>query len=178
MVADPLLETLVRGLMMTLKKIELDEIVSVNIGQPADGFQAYAAQCGDAFLTWWWLRRIGFRLAQAGVDNHPHMIAPVNRNMETALEVAPSLHRPGCFWTVWLRSDMAHSRCRFCYIRDVSTVRQLVTLMEAISGDRVQDVDFDADQFRDSLEREWRDCRRRYIEYANDARWGRVPGGL
>ena len=159
-------------------KVHVEEINAVDIGKPEGESAPCSSLCSAAPLTWWWMRRIGFPFAQPGVDNQPHMFAQVHRNMDTALEVSPSQYRDGNQWTVWLRSDLAHSRCRFCYVRNVSTVGELVSLMEAISGQPVQDVDFDADQFQDSLEREWRDCRRRYHEYANDARWGRVPGGL
>lgn len=154
-----------------------ESIEAIDIGEPKDESAPCSSRCYDAAITWWWLRRIGFRFCQAGVDNQPHMIVPVNQNQDTSLEVSRSQYRDGNYWTVWLRSDISHSRCRFCFVRNVQTVGEIVRLMEAI-GDPVKDVEFDADQFRDSLEREWRDCRRRYHEYANDARWGRVPGGL
>jgi hypothetical protein len=156
-----------------LKPFE-EKIESVNIGQPEGN--PCSSHYSDAVLTWWWLRRIGFRFSNGGVDSQPHMIIPVNPRHDSSLEISPSVGSRRC-WTVWLRSDIAHSRCRFVYVRDVETVGEIVRLIEAIGG-HVVDVDFDADQFTDSLEREWRDCRRRYHEYANDARWGRIPGGL
>ena len=152
--------------------------IEVDIGKPPGECAVWGPAYQDAPLTWWWLRRIGFRFAQAGVDTQPHMIAPVDHQMDTALEIAPSHYRDGNSWTVWLRSDLAHSRCRFCFVRNVTKVAQLVALMEAISGMPVPAVDFDTDQFAESLMLEWRECHRRYREYANDARWGRVPGGM
>lgn len=147
----------------------------LDIGQP-NGNPRYHEHLDD-HLTWWWLRRIGFRIVSTGVDTKPHMMASVSTRMETGLEIAPS-HGPRRSWIVWLRSDMAHSRARFCYVRNVSTVGQLVRLMESISNAVVEDVDFDADQFRAALTEEADDCQRRYEEYCRDARWGHVPGGL
>ncbi|MFO0940120.1 MAG: hypothetical protein U0930_05070 [Pirellulales bacterium] len=149
----------------------------VNIGKPVNWFSdSFWTDFKEYPISWWWLRRIGFRFAQAGVDNRPHMMISLNPRHDSGLEISPSAS-DGQSWTVWLRSDIAHSRCRFCYVRDVQKVKQIVLLIEAMGG-TVTEIDFDADQFADSLAREWRDCKRRYHEYANDARWGRVPGGL
>lgn len=152
-----------------------ETLEEVDIGQP-NGTPSLSITPADTPLTWWWLRRIGFRFANGGVDNSPHMICPINPRHDSSLEIARASGSTK-HWTVWLRSDIAHSCCRFCYVRDVHTVGEIVRLIEAMGGS-VEQVDFDAEQYRDSLQREWRDCRRRYFEYANDQRWGRIPGGL
>lgn len=154
----------------------MNETDAVDIGRPPGDSAPCSSENCAAPLSWWWLRRIGFRIVSPGVDNKPHMMASVNQNNETGLEVAQSVYNGR--WTVWLRSDIAHSRCRFCFVRNVETVGEMVKLIEAIQGATVVDVDFDADQFQESMNREAADCKRRYQEYCNDARWGRVPGGL
>ncbi len=86
--------------------------------------------CKDQLVV---VASIGFRFAQAGVDNQPHMIVPVNPRSESALELSPSVGSKRC-WTVWFTSDIAHSRCRFCYVRDVETVGEIIRLIEAMGG--------------------------------------------
>ena len=128
-------------------------------------------------ITWEFLRSIGFRFTSHGVDNTPHMILPVHQNQEVGLEICPNnFTRPD--WYIWLRSDMAHSKCRFCFLRYVKTEDQLTKLIEAITDSPVQREDFDAERFAESLKEEQADCLRRYKEYALNDRWGRVPGGL
>ena len=132
---------------------------------------------GRPVVTWHDLRRLGFRLDSHGVDNQPHMVCSVHPNQEVGLEIAPAITPRGT-WTIWLRSDMAHSRCRFCFLRHVTFVDELVGLIEAIQGRPVIDVEYDRDVFEQSLAREMEEAKRRYAEYCADARWGRIPGGL
>jgi hypothetical protein len=127
-------------------------------------------------ITWGFLRGIGFRLTSHHVDNTPHMLCSCHQNQEVGLELAQSYHSTD--WFVWLRSDLAHSKCRFCFVRYVRTEDEIIKLLEAITGNRVCVEEFDLEVFRDSLEREKAECLRRYAEYARNERWGRIPGGL
>lgn len=128
-------------------------------------------------ITWEFLRSIGFRFTSSSVDPVPHMVCSVHRNQEVGLEVSPC-RGPGDSWFVWLRSDLAHSKCRFCFIRHVDTEEQIVRLMEAITDRPVVREEFDAEQFKESLAREQEDCQRRFREYLDGNRFSRIPGGL
>lgn len=118
------------------------------------------------------LRGIGFRLHSTDCDNSPHMVLALNSRCETALEICEPIQRD---WPVWLRSDIAHSRCRFCFLRGVEFMEQLERLIEAITDRPVQREEFDADQFAESLAREREDCQRRYQEYCRHQRWSHIP---
>lgn len=124
----------------------------------------------NALVTWWWLRRIGFRIVSTNCDSVPHMLWLTGSRQETGLEISRS-YGPDGTWMVWLRSDLAGNRSRFCYIRDVQTVGQLVGLMEAMTDRPVGLVDFNHEQFDQSMAAEAEDCERRFKEYARNDRW-------
>lgn len=128
-------------------------------------------------ITWEFLRSIGFRFTSSSVDRVPHMVCSVHRNQEVGLEVSPC-YGSGDSWFVWLRSDLAHSKCRFCFIRHVDTQEQIIRLVEAITDRPVVREDFDAEQFQQSLAAETDDCLRRFREYLDGNRFSRIPGGL
>lgn len=128
-------------------------------------------------ITWCFLRSLGFRFTSHGVDNVPHMVLIVDSQKEVAIEVSPSCGITGG-WTLWIRSDIAFAKCRFCFLRNVSTERQITGLIEAITDRPVAPQEFDREAFADSLLAEQADCRRRYKEYANGNRYGRIPGGM
>lgn len=126
--------------------------------------------CFDtAAVTWHWLRRIGFRFAAASFDRTPHMLWLTRDRYETGLEISPSPGTKGQ-WMVWIRSDIAGNRSRFCFVRNVETLGQLMRMMEAMTDTSVTFEDFDADQFAQSLEAEKAECERRYAEFARNAR--------
>lgn len=128
-------------------------------------------------ITWVFLRSIGFRFTSSSVDRVPHMVCSLHQNQEVGLEISPNSHLGGS-WFVWLRSDLAHSKCRFCFIRHVDTEDQIVRLMESITDRPVIKEEFDAEQFAESLAREQEDCQRRFREYLAGNRFSRIPGGL
>lgn len=120
------------------------------------------------------LRRIGFRIHSTTTSPHVHMVHVLSNKNETALEIGP--YRDSCDeWCVWLRSDLAHSRCRFCYLRSVTEVCQVIALIEAISDRPPEVVDYCEATFAVSLAQEGEDCRRRYAEYCRNERWSYVP---
>lgn len=123
-------------------------------------------------ITYEALRKRGFRIVTTAASHVPHMLIGCDRRMETALEVAPGLRDS---WTVWLRSDLAHSRCRFCYVRNVESMEQLERLYAAISDGALPIDDYDAKAFDEALAHEKEDSRRHYLEYCKDQRWGYVP---
>lgn len=132
-------------------------------------------------ITWEFLRSIGFRFTSSSVDRVPHMVCSLHQNQEVGLEVSPNSYRGsqmGDSWFVWLRSDLAHSKCRFCFIRHVDTEEQIIRLMESITDMPVVREEFDAEQFAESLAREREDCLRRFREYLEGNRFSRIPGGL
>lgn len=128
-------------------------------------------------ITWVFLRSIGFRFTSSSVDRVPHMVCSLHQNQEVGLEISPNNYLGGS-WFVWLRSDLAHSKCRFCFIRHVDTEEQIIRLMESITDRPVIKEEFDAEQFAESLAREQEDCQRRFREYLDGNRFSRIPGGL
>ena len=120
------------------------------------------------------LRGRGFRINSTNASHVPHMVMMLERRMDTALEISKS-SAVGCEWTVWLRSDLAHSRCRFCYLRTVTTMEQIETLFQAIIDQPLPYTPFDAAQFAKALDEERADCERHYKEYCLNERWGYVP---
>lgn len=128
-------------------------------------------------ITWIFLRSIGFRFTSSSVDRVPHMVCSLHQNQEVGLEISPNNYL-GDSWFVWLRSDLAHSKCRFCFIRHVDTEEQIIRLMESITDRPVVREEFDAEQFAESLAREQDDCLRRFREYLDGNRFSRIPGGL
>lgn len=104
-------------------------------------------------------------------------MCPVHINQEVGLEIA-QVRPDSSEWFVWLRSDMAHSKCRFCFLRHVDRQEQLTRLIESITDRPVVTEDFDRERFAESLAEEMKDCDRRYLEYCRNERFGRVPGGL
>lgn len=126
-------------------------------------------------ITYARLRERGFRLHSTDCSHVPHMVVCLNRRSETALEVGP-YHADERTWCVWLRSDMAHSRCRFCFVREATSMDELDILFSAITGDPLPDEEIDAEQFAAMLAREREDCQRRYAEYCKNERWSYVPG--
>lgn len=121
------------------------------------------------------LRGIGFRIASSNCSNVPHMVLVCDRRMDTAFEVAPCNVKPD--WSVWLRSDLAHSRARFVFLRSVRYMHQLEKLIEAVTDEPPARVEFDQPQFDVAIAQEAEDCRRRFSEYCVGARWGSIPGG-
>lgn len=129
----------------------------------------------SAAVTYHLLREWGWRLDSPTGDPNPHMIYRLDPRIESALEISPYNQRMDD-WCVFLRSDIAHSRCRFVFLRSVKRMDQLADLIQAITDRPPQRVEFDADQFANSLAAERADCERRYHEYARNERWGHVPG--
>ena len=125
-------------------------------------------------ITYEELRRRGFRIQSTNTSNVPHMVYLLDRKMDTALEIAPT-HGHDSQWCVWLRSDIAHSRCRFCYLRTVSSMEQVENLVWGIMDESLPIEDIDVEQFAESLERERADCSRRFAEYCRNEQWGYVP---
>jgi hypothetical protein len=128
----------------------------------------------DEPVTFFRLRCMGFRLDSTHIDNRPHMTYVLGHKQDTALEIAESVY-PGK-WTVWLRSDLAGSRTRFCYLRTVDRVEQLRALILAIADELPPNEERDEAEFVVALNQELADCSRRYHEYAAGNRWPRVPG--
>lgn len=129
----------------------------------------------DQALSFYRLRCMGFRLDSTHVDNKPHMVCLLGGRLETSLEISECVY-PGK-WTVWLRSDLAGSRTRFCYLRTVERCNQVGALILAITDASPAIELRDEAEFHASLAMEAADCKRRYREYCRDARWPRVPGG-
>ncbi len=126
-------------------------------------------------ITYEYLRSINFRILSTNVSPSVHLLWRFDNRMDLALEVAESGGRTGRDWIVWLRSDLAHSRCRFCFVRCVETQEQIERLIEAITDRPVERVDFDRVQFEEALAEERVDAKRRYAEYCRDDRWGYYP---
>lgn len=137
--------------------------------------ETLAAKVAAAEITPSWLRSIGFRLDVTHADNQPHMVWMYDSHQEVAIEASRSIANSRG-WTCWLRSDLAHSRCRFCYVRTVETRDEMLALLRGVGGKAPQRVEFDEAQFQEAWTREEEDSKRRYLEYARGERWGRVPG--
>lgn len=120
-----------------------------------------------------WLRSRGFRICSTDADIRPHMVIVFGKTHESALEVSNSLLRG---WTVWARSDIAHSRCRFIYLRTVERTDQLERLYLGLTDEPLPNVEFDRERFREDWELESSECKRRYAEYCKDGRLGHIPG--
>jgi len=131
-------------------------------------------QCDVCKLNYEWFRSRGFRLDSSHVDHHPHMVLMLDQH-ERSIEVSPSdVHQHE--FLIWLRSDIAHSRCRFIFARRACRPSQVESLYAGLTDDVLIEVDWDADQFAESLEKERQECMRRCKEYQHGVRYGRVPG--
>ncbi len=131
-------------------------------------------------ITWIGLRQLGFRLITTQSDARPHMLCSVNPHEEVGLEIAPYTAHENK-WCMWLRSDMAGSKARFCYIKSVETLEEVRVLIEAITGKPVEyhrTTPERESEIMAAVEQEKLDCLRRRNEYLKDDRWCRVPGGL
>lgn len=126
-------------------------------------------------ITYLTLRSRGFRLHSNDCSHVPHMVIRLDTRSETALEIAPGSQREGS-WIVWLRSDIAHSRCRFCFVRDVVSMEQVEALYEAIMGSLLPIEQIDEAQFLAALAAQREECERHYREYVKNERWSYVPG--
>lgn len=104
----------------------------------------------------------------------PHMVLMLD-NYERALEVAPS-HLSGHEFLIWLRSDIAHSRCRFIFARRACWSSQIESLYAGLTDNMLLPVEWNKAQFAESLEMERRECLRRCKEYQRGDRLSRVPG--
>lgn len=125
-------------------------------------------------ITYEWLRSRGFRFHSTNASNVPHMVRVTDSRMDTALEIGEAI---GGGWTVWLRSDIAHSRCRFCFLRHIDTQKQLESLWFGITDRHLVLEAYDPEQFAESLERCKEEAQRHYLEYAkHNLRYGYVPG--
>lgn len=123
------------------------------------------------------LRANGFRIESHHVDSSPHMIYCLDGRYDRAIEVAQS-HASTREWTVWFRSDIAHTKCRFLFLRTVTQMEQLNRLVQSISDERLPTIEYDSSQFSESMCREKEDCKRRYLEYAKrNLRYSHIPGG-
>lgn len=120
-------------------------------------------------LTYPLLRSRGFRIVTTQSSPSPHMARVFGRH-DQALELSEPVdaRQPsGDFgWFCWLRSDIAHSRCRFVFLRSVFTIEQLERLWLAITDTPLDEQPYDAEQFAQAIQREREDAERRYIEYA------------
>lgn len=126
-------------------------------------------------ITYEQLRQCDFRLHSTDCSDRPHMVLMLSTRSDTALELSP-YHDDEREWCCWLRSDMAYSRCRFCYLRTLTTMSQLELLYLAITDKRLCTYTIDLVQFNESLEREREECKRRYHEYCRNERFSYVPG--
>ncbi len=126
-------------------------------------------------ITYQRLREWGWRLHSTTTSPNPHMVRPLSSKLDTCLEIGP-YRDDEQEWCVWLRSDLAHSRCRFCYLRSAKTMSQLERLVEAIADVGMQRSEYDEATFAVSLQQEREDCRRRYAEYCRDERFSYVAG--
>lgn len=125
-------------------------------------------------LTYEWFRSRGFRLDSSHVDHHPHMVLILDQH-ERAIEVSPSdVHQQE--FLVWLRSDMAHSRCRFIFARRACWSSQIESLYAGLTDRKLMEVQWDRTQFAESLEFERAECLRRCKEYQHGVRYSRIPG--
>lgn len=120
-----------------------------------------------------WLRSRDFRICSTDADNRPHMVIVYGKSHDLALEVSRGIITG---WTVWGRSDISHTRCRFIFLRNVERTDQLERLYHSLTDKPLPHVEFDAEQFRESWERESAECQRRYAEYCKNSRWSHVPG--
>jgi hypothetical protein len=124
-------------------------------------------------ITYELLRSRGFRLDSSHVDNKPHMVIRLKESRyESFIEISKSVMAG---WAVWLRSDLAHSRCRFIYVRDVESSEQLERLYQGLTDHALPTEPFDAERFSLVMAREKAECQLRYQEYAAKERYGYVP---
>lgn len=126
-------------------------------------------------ITYERLRASGFLLHSTDCSDRPHMVIVLSIRVDTALELSP-YHNDEREWCCWLRSDLAHSRCRFCYLRTLSTMEQLGRLFAAITDTDLPTESIDETKFAESLAREREECTRRYREYCRNERFSYVPG--
>ena len=126
-------------------------------------------------VTYQNLRKRGFRIHSTACSPMPHMVYRLDNKADTALEIGP-YGDDERIWCVWLRSDIAHSRCRFCFIRSVETMDEIGRLILAImDGTLPAEEEVCEATFAVSLSREREDCMRRYEEYCRNERWSYVP---
>lgn len=126
-------------------------------------------------ITYVRLRKRGWRIHSTPTSPQPHMVYPLSSKADTCLEIGP-YHEDEREWCVWLRSDIAHSRCRFCFLRSATSMEQLERLIEAITDTGTHEVEMDEEQFANVLKYERQDCRRRYSEYCRNERFSYVAG--
>lgn len=128
----------------------------------------------DVPLSYEWFRSRDFRLDSSHVDHHPHMVLLLD-HYDRALEVSPSdVHQRE--FLIWLRSDIAHSRCRFIFARRACWSSQVESLYAGLTDKKLLDVSWDKDQFAESLRLERQECLRRCKEYQCGVRHSRIPG--
>lgn len=120
------------------------------------------------------LRRRGFRVDSSHLDSRPHMVYVLNGDI-SALEIAESISPRG-EWAVWLRSDVAHSRCRFVFVRHVQSMEQLSAIALAISDRDLPYLDYDVATFDAVIDSERKECLCRYEQACVNERFFRVPG--
>ena len=99
---------------------------------------------GDPFLTEAWLKKNGFKWHQLDRQPTKHWLlwlgAVVRDNDLTGvedlgIEVAPfSGSSDDLRWFCWLRSDVAHRYSRFLHLRHIRTERDLVVIIQGITG--------------------------------------------
>ena len=125
-------------------------------------------------ITYFWLRTHGWRIVATNTSPEVHMVYQCDRKLDTCLEIA-RCGENSSDWNVWLRSDLAHSRCRFCFLRVVYGTQQVASLIRAIT-----DVDppyeyRDEDEFNDMLAACREESKRHYAEYCKNDRWSYLP---
>lgn len=131
-------------------------------------------------LTYELLRSRGFRLVSTQASHTPHMALVYNSRYDLAIEITEPINGIGSRdhgWPVWLRSDLAHSRSRFVFMRDVRNIEEVERLWLALTDQTLIEQPYDREQFAESLQRERFEAERRYLEYAKHGlRYGHLPG--
>lgn len=106
---------------------------------------------GDALLTESWLKENGFKWHQLDRQPDKHWLlwlgavisdSAFSSIEDLGIEVAP-YGRNDPRWFCWLRSDCAHRYSRFLHLRHIRTERDLVWIIQAITG-----VEFKAENAR------------------------------
>ena len=118
------------------------------------------------------LRLLDFRLDSSHVDHHPHMTWTYDTRTDCALEISCGHNE----WLIWARSDLAHHKARFIFLRRATKIDDVIQLMEALRDSGINRVKRDRSEFMTAIEEEEEDCIRRRQEYCNDDRYPHTPG--
>jgi hypothetical protein len=88
-----------------------------------------------------WLKEVGFKWHQ--LERQPHKqwllwlgdaLDKISSYEDLGIEVSFSGWPTECCWNCWLRSDVSHRYSRFVHIRRLQKRSELISLVEAITG--------------------------------------------